>query len=325
MKKVISILPLLLLLAFASCKKDTSITDEKESRQIAVLDSIDLDHAKSIRTAGDLITKAYIQDSMLYLNANMRKDHRIFGYAQPDTLSERLFLLSVFTNDIEKNPFKLPLGAYYELDSYHPIRIKYHAHDEDFIEATATDSLGKKVTLYFERKWVQLEDEFYTDEDILQEYGLIENIEDEAYPFYNVTVNFIGSRAKINLGLNIEEIPLDVEALNKLQGKYATIYYTSELQNNLQDLQMNDVSVFGEYAPDYSSDWDQITGTLKGAGSVTAGDLPSYISIAGNDGKNLDFEVFIDDEMVKANGKTVTVFYTIDVTNTITDIVPSEE
>lgn len=325
MKKVISIFPFILLLAFASCKKDSSVTDEKESRQSAALDSMDLDHAKSIRTTGDLITKAYIQDSMLYLDANMRKDHRIFGYAQPDTLSERLFLLSVFTNDIEKNPFELPLGAYYELDSYHPLRIQYHDHDADFIEATATDSLGKKVKLYFERKWVQLENEFYTEEDILQEYGLIEKLEDHAYPFYTVTVNFIGSRAKIDLDLNIEAIALDVEGLNNLSGKYATVYYTSELQNNLQDLRFNDASVFGEFAPDYNAGWDQITGTLKGAGSVTVGDLPSFISIAGDNGKNLDFEVFIDDEMVKANGKIVTVFYDIDVVNTITDIIPSEE
>lgn len=318
-------MPLLLLLAFASCKKDTAISDEKESRQSAALDSMDLDHAKSIRTSGDLISKAYIQDSMLYLNATMRKDHRIFGYAQPDTLSERLFLLSIFTNDIEENPFELPLGAHYELDSYHPLRIKYHEHDANFIKATATDSLGKKTTLYFERKWVQLEDEMYAEDDILQEYGRIESIEDHAYPFYTVTVNFIGSKATIDLDLNIEAIPMDVEGLNTLQGNYATINYRSELQNNLQDLQVNDISVFGEYAPDYDAGWDQITGTLKGAERVTDGDVPSYISIAGNDGKNLDFEAFIDDEMVKANGKTVTAFYTIDVVNTITDIVPSEE
>ena len=325
MKKVISIVPLILLLAFASCKKDNAVTDEKENQQSAALDSMDLDHAKNIRTAGDLISKAYIQDSMLYLDANMRKDHRIFGYSQPDTLSERLFLLSIFTNDIEKNPFELPLGAHYELDMYHPLRIQYQGHNEAFVEATATDSLGKETKLYFERKWVQLEDEFYAEEDILQEYGLIEHIEDGAYPFFIVTVNFIGSRAKINLDLNIEAISLDIEGLNKLQGKYATIYYTSELRNNLQDLHFNDTSVFGEYAPDYYAGWDQITGTLKDASAVTAGDLPSYISIVGNEGKNLDFEVFIDEEMVKANGKTVTVFYTIDVANTITDIVPSEE
>ncbi|WP_299211134.1 hypothetical protein [uncultured Dokdonia sp.] len=325
MKKVISIFPIVLLLLFASCKKDTSNTVEKETNLTAALDSMDQDHARSIRTSGDFVSKAYIIDSMLYLDANMRKDHRIFGYAQPDTLSERLFLLSIYTNDIEKNPFDLPLGAYYELDRYHPLRIQYKGHDEEFIEAIATDSLGKRTTLYFERKWVQLEDEVYTEDEVLQEYGQIENIEDGAYPFFIVTVNFIGSRAKIDLDLNIESMSLDVEGLNKLEGKYATIYYTSELRNNLQDLHYNGTSVFGEYAADYNKSWDQITGTLKGAGTVTAGDLPSFISIAGNEGENLDFEVFIDDEMVKANGKTVTVFYVTDVVNIITDILPSEE
>lgn len=325
MNKIIYSLPIVLLLIFTSCKKETSTTDQKENHVTAALDSMDLDHAQRIRTSGNLISKAYILDSMLYLDANMRKDHRIFGYAQPDTLSERLLLLSVFTNDIEGNPFELPLGAHYELDMYKQIRIKYQDHDEDFLKAIATDSVGKKTTLYFERKWVQLEDEVSSQDEVLQEYGLIENIEDGAYPFFIVTVNFIGSKAKIDLDVNIEAMDLDIEDLNKLQGTYATIYYTSELRKNLQDLHYNDTSVFGEYAADYNKRWEQITGVLLGADIVTAGDLPSFISIAGTNGKNLDFEVFIDEEMVNVNGKTVTVFYDIDVAHTITDIIPTEE
>jgi hypothetical protein len=159
MKKIIYIHPILILVALASCKQTTSNASEKESPVISKLDSMDREHAQSVRRSGDHISKAYVSDGLLYLNANIKKDHRVFGYAQPDTLSERLFLLSVFTNDVENNPFNLAVGGHYELDMYTQLRIKYQSHDDRFVKAIATDSLGKKTTLYFEKKWVELEDE----------------------------------------------------------------------------------------------------------------------------------------------------------------------
>lgn len=158
MKKIIYILPIFILIALASCKQTTSNTGKKEAPVVSKLDSMDLEHAQSIRRSGDHISKAYVSDGLLYLNANIKKDHRVFGYAQPDTLSERLFLLSVFTNDVKNNPFDLAVGAHYELDMYTQLRIKYQSHDERFVKAVATDSIGKKTTLYFEKKWVELED-----------------------------------------------------------------------------------------------------------------------------------------------------------------------
>jgi hypothetical protein len=159
MKKIIYILPILILVVLASCKQTTSDTSEKEAPVVSKLDSMDLAHAQSVRRSGDYISKAYVSDGLLYLNANIKKDHRVFGYAKPDTLSERLFLLSVFTNDVENNPFNLAVGAHYELDMYTQLRIKYQSHDARFVKAVATDSVGKKTTLYFEKKWVDLEGE----------------------------------------------------------------------------------------------------------------------------------------------------------------------
>ncbi len=159
MKKIIYILPIFILVALASCKQTTSDTSDKEIEVLSAIDSIDLAHTQILRRSEDHISKAYIANGLLYLNANIKKDHRIFGYAQPDTLSKRLFLLSVFTNDVEKNPFKLPVGAYYDLDIYSQLRIMYQSHDDRFVKAVATDSMGKKTTLYFQKKWVELENE----------------------------------------------------------------------------------------------------------------------------------------------------------------------
>jgi len=41
----------------------------------------------------------------------------IFGYSSPDKKSKKLICFSSFTKDVENNPYKCALGAYYESDS----------------------------------------------------------------------------------------------------------------------------------------------------------------------------------------------------------------
>lgn len=127
-----------------------------------------------------------------------------------------------------------------------------------------------------------------SDEDI-QEYGIIEAIEDGGYPFFVVTVNFVERALKQDFNLNIEAISLDAEKLHQLRGKYATIFYTSELENSLSDLHYQGTSLFGEYAPEMDNSWKQITGTLQGANKPTPGDLPGKISVV-NDKEEITFE-----------------------------------
>jgi len=61
-------------------------------------------------------TKGYVdkRTSVFGLTANMREDHRIFGYSRPDTTAQKLILFSIFTTDVKGNPYRCPLGSYYE-------------------------------------------------------------------------------------------------------------------------------------------------------------------------------------------------------------------
>lgn len=323
MKKTVFILSIVLLLVFSACKQTNSNND----RLLADLERIELENSKTINEAGENISKAYVflNDSLFYLKADMQKDHRIFGFEKPDTQSNPLLLFSIFTNDVENNPFGFELGSYYDMEESTGLKIYYQEHNEEFVEAIVIDSLDQRTTIYFEKKWIEVEEETEDLVDKLQEFGIIENIEDGAYPFYIVTVNFVEREMKVDFNLNIEAISLDVEGLFNLVGKYATIYYTSELENSLDDLQIDGASLFGEYAPDFDSDWRQITGILSGADKITPGDLPGMISISNSEGEKMDFELFIDSETVKANGKTVDAFYDIRGVNTIVQIIPSEE
>jgi hypothetical protein len=87
----------------------------------------------------------------------MRKDHRIFGYAKPDTKSERLLLISVFTNDVENNPFGCKLGSYYDTSGMDDITLKYKETLGKFIKAVAIDKSNNKTDIYFEKKWIEFD------------------------------------------------------------------------------------------------------------------------------------------------------------------------
>ena len=162
-----------------------------------------------------------------------------------------------------------------------------------------------------------------TDDDI-REFGIIEDIEDGAYPFFSVTVNFVERKMKQSFTVNIEAVSIDSETLLGLKGKYATIYYTSDLENDLNDLHFKGKTLFGEYAPEMDASWKKTTGVLSGANSLS-GDLPGKITITDSKGKKIVFEEYVDDEMMKVNGKTVTSFYSLKAVNKITHIEPSTE
>ncbi|MCB9187754.1 MAG: hypothetical protein H6599_00590 [Flavobacteriales bacterium] len=98
-------------------------------------------------------------DNSIWLYADMAKDYRIFGYASPSTESEKMFLLSVFTDDVEGNPFGCKYGSYYE---------SYGMEDEGISLRYVSDTLGfskigirKNMSIvdyaYVESEWLEFE------------------------------------------------------------------------------------------------------------------------------------------------------------------------
>ena len=89
----------------------------------------------------------------------MRKDHRLFGYEKANTNSRRLILFSIFTNDVEGNPYQLAYGAFYETMGMKGRVLKYMATEGKFIKAQLIDEETKNVisAMYFEKKWFELD------------------------------------------------------------------------------------------------------------------------------------------------------------------------
>lgn len=105
----------------------------------------------------------YSDDSIVYVYADMNKDFRMFGYARPDTTSQKMILYSIFTSDVEDNPFDCPFGAYYETNGLTNGKLRIVSKDDpQFIkvEVSGIDLPNDTVsnTVYFLKNLIQFKD-----------------------------------------------------------------------------------------------------------------------------------------------------------------------
>lgn len=166
-------------------------------------------------------------------------------------------------------------------------------------------------------------DENKAGEGAIREFGRVVSSEDSVYPMFNMNMEFPERGTQESFSFNIMEVDFEESALAGLVGRYATIYYTLDLDANLVDLKLGGASIFecGFDVPDAKS----VTGVLSGAGAPTMSDLPGEFVITGADGTDARFEYNIPDSMAAANGKTVTATYVTRTRNTITKILPAAE
>lgn len=322
---------LLSILFIIGCKSEPQ-PKEKTDAELR-LDSIEQVNNQSIIDSGNRFTKAYVdlEDKNFVLWADIKMDHRFYGYEKPDLTSKKLILFSIFTNDVSGNPFGLPLGAHYSTADIEDASFTFKGEEEGFVEVEFKDSKGKTNTLYFERKWVVIGDEDVNPDDdydpdvpddAIRDYGMVEKYQDGAYPMYIVTIDFVEKNFTMDFNLNIEAVAIDSETLSNLVGKYVSFYYTSEWVEDINDLYFEDKSLSGQYAPELDKEWSVFIGTLSGAESLS-GDLPSLITITNAAGESMNFEWYVDNEVQKVNGKEVTAYYSGRAINTIVEMNPS--
>ncbi len=107
----------------------------------------------------------YRRDGAMWITGNIRMDYRIVGYAQPDTTSKKMILLSVFTKEVEGNPLGCPYGSYYDCRGVNDngLDLKYVGDAGEFINANIIESnslsgsVSIKGVVYIEKKWVDFE------------------------------------------------------------------------------------------------------------------------------------------------------------------------
>jgi ribosomal protein S24E len=99
-----------------------------------------------------------LNDSSFTVYQNIRADYRIFGYQKPDTSAKKMILFSVFTSDVEDNPYKCPLGSYYYSGALQDTKIKYIKNNGKFVETHLIKETNILPTpIFFLRNWVEFE------------------------------------------------------------------------------------------------------------------------------------------------------------------------
>lgn len=107
----------------------------------------------------DQLNKAEIsmKDSLIRLSANMRLDHRIFGYEKPDTNSKKMILLSIFTSDVKGNPYRCPYGSFYETNEMDGLKLKFVSDGDKFIEVNVKKEEAILGRVFIDKKWIEFE------------------------------------------------------------------------------------------------------------------------------------------------------------------------
>jgi hypothetical protein len=100
--------------------------------------------------------KISLKDSLLWVYQNIRKDYRIIGYEEASIKSKPLILFSVFTQDVENNPYGCYFGAFYSTSDLRlkDVRIKFKAIQGQFVKTNLIINNVVTTSLYFERKWI---------------------------------------------------------------------------------------------------------------------------------------------------------------------------
>lgn len=125
------------------------------------LDSLDKANSAAVKYSYGHrnIPRISYSDSSITLYSDIRSDHRFFGYEKPDVSSKRLILFSIFTNDVENNPFNCRYGAFYETSGMNPKQLRYVSRSKNFIKTRFIDPQqpSAQIYIFFEAKWFRWE------------------------------------------------------------------------------------------------------------------------------------------------------------------------
>jgi hypothetical protein len=84
------------------------------------------------------------------------QEHRIYGYARPDTGATKLLTISSFTADVSGNPYGCSLGAYYSSDDMSGLDLKVNRFNGPWAEVIATQGNEAPVVIFILREWIRM-------------------------------------------------------------------------------------------------------------------------------------------------------------------------
>lgn len=155
--------------------------------------------------------------------------------------------------------------------------------------------------------------------DLLSASGLLTDVEDGAYPFASITVEFPKSDTRASFTLNVEKVAVDMGALAAQIGNMVFIDYTSDVIKDIVEIELESGFLNGTDNPADLRPYESVNGIMRDA-QVTMGDLPGTFYIEDDGVYRTYFEDYVTEDMVAANGQPVVIYYSERHQNVIWDI-----
>jgi hypothetical protein len=154
--------------------------------------------------------------------------------------------------------------------------------------------------------------------------GVVTQVEDGGYPQFTVTIQPEAGES-LALYLNAESgADLNNQEPGSFSGQTVIAYYTTADDPLLIALQSTSgAPIVAPDGPALANDDPTITGVLSGADAVTNSDLPDVVTITDGQGAVHNFEYYITEAMVAANGQQVTARYRSRVRHEVTLLYPT--
>lgn len=102
--------------------------------------------------------KAFIlkQTGEFHLNSDTNNEFTVFGYSNADTKSKKMILFSVFTNLVENNPSKCPLGSYYNTGGMNPgDRIIFSKIVGAYVKLNFVTATKRIIPFYMKKQFIE--------------------------------------------------------------------------------------------------------------------------------------------------------------------------
>jgi len=143
-----------------------------------------------------------------------------------------------------------------------------------------------------------------TNTGIKETVAVLEELNDDApFPMAYLAVREAGAEDLLFLNFMQEGFPVSMDKIRPLVGKKVKVSYEAIMGEDIIDMHINGRSLFDSEQPPMAH-WKKCEGILN-APAITEGDLPDDLSIKMADGTVKTFDLYIDDQMVAAHGKSV--------------------
>jgi len=142
--------------------------------------------------------------------------------------------------------------------------------------------------------------------EIIVDTGVVTRVEDGAYPMFTIDIRLDEQTEPTTFSLIVEGARITGAPVYELTGHTVTVEYINQTEWDLMDIHPADAEITDDL--EIGNSWRFVTGQLTGASEISGGDLPDLLNIQLMGPESVQFELYIDEDMVALNETRVSAW-----------------